>query len=285
MTILDVIKEQISNFDHIDVNPIFDVNKKTIGWNCIAYLSDGFPISGGTHINKDTALRVCVAEALERTFFYKISRNKLASEFLIKEFPTTCGFACGFEEEKTRYRAICEALERWAWSKWIDDGCNMPAIHNPKIDILSETLANNFVKRSYFLKSFNFQNLKLQLGIFIGETQTGVFAGSRVCTSNEDPWGHAIVEAFRNFRNFEVSKISNINLANVDIVRLRAIYFGTHKNDAWSQIENAKKMEWPEPSIRLLRKYDTQIPDVYLWRCILNDWISWYDGDETRFVY
>jgi len=260
MTLLDLIKSELPSFSHIDINPIFDSNQTTIGWNCVSYLSSGFPFSGGTHSNKDTALRICLAEALERTLVKKISKSAEADNFLIDNFPSTCGFACGFEDEKTRYRAICEGLERWAWSKWIDDGYNIPAVNDQKLDGLSQTLANKFIKQSYFLKRFNFQNLKLQLGIFIGETQTGVFAGSRVCTLNEDPWGHATIEAFRNFRNFEVSKIQNIDLSNVDIVRLRAIYFGTHNNDAWSQINKANNQKWPEPSIRLIKNTTLKSP-------------------------
>jgi hypothetical protein len=127
--------------------------------------------------------------------------------------------------------------------------------------------------------------MKVRFCVFLGETEHGVFAGSRVCNLNEDPWQHAVIEAFRNFRNYEVNDRSAIELKKEDIVRQRAVYFGSHKSEAFNQIENAKNTEWPSHSILLLKEFKTDIPQVFLWRCLLKDWLDWDSGDETRFVY
>lgn len=284
MSILEALQSNVKNFDRIDVNPIFDLNQNTIGFHAISYLKDGFPFSGGTHSDQNIALRICISEALERAFFLKISKGE-QDIFLIQEFPSTCGFACGFESDKTKYRAICEALERWAWSKWIDDGFQIRTIEAVKLDNLSEVLSVQFLNKHYYSINFEVLNMKVQFCVFIGETELGFFAGSRVCNISENPWPHAVIEAFRNFRNYELYNKSGLDIKKEDIVRQRAIYFGTHKSEALIQIQNAKKNQWPKPSIRLLKEYQTGIKQVYIWRCLMNDWLSWDSGDESRFVY
>lgn len=284
MNLLEIVQTNVANFDRIDINPIFNLDKETVGYHSVSYLKDGFPFSGGTHANQQTALRICIAEALERALFYKIIKNN-NNDFLTKEFPSTCGFACGFESDKTKYRAICESLERWAWSKWIDDGHQLNIKTEVHLDRLSEALAQNFIKRNYLYKNLEIQNMKVQFCVFLGETESGVFAGSRVCNLNEDPWQHAVIEAFRNYRNYEVTKKNNSDLKKEDIVRQRAVYFGDHKASAFDQIERANNSLWPSPSVLFLKEFNTNIPQVYLWRCLLNNWINWDFGDETRFVY
>lgn len=284
MNLLEVIRARVKNFDKIDVNPIFDEDQNKVGFHAISYLKDGFPFSGGTHSSQQIAIRICIAEALERTFFFNILLEN-NNDFLTNEFPSTCGFACGFEFEKTKYRAICEAIERWAWSKWIDDGFKLNIKFDVKLDSLSNALSMVFVKKKYYSIKLNILDMTVQFCVFIGETENGIFAGSRVCNINENPWTHAVAEAFRNFRNYETHQSSKLNSMNEDIVRRRAIYFGSHKIEAQNQIENAIKLHWPQPSIRILKEFKTGIPQVYLWRCLLNDWLDWDSGDETRFVY
>lgn len=285
MNLLEVIKQQVPDFSRVDVNPIFNDSKLVIGWTCVSYLMDGFPFSGGTHENKETAIRICVAEALERALFFKLSKSYLKDEYLISEFPSTCGFACGFENDKTALRALCEGLERWAWSKWIDSGHKIEIASDVNLDILSNELIKVFQKWTFYKKDFFINNTYLQFCVFVGETEFGAFAGSRVCGLQEDPWQHAIVEAFRNHRNFELFEKNKTSETKEDIVRLRAIYFGSNKASASRQILAAIEGSWPTPSIRLFKQINTKIPNVYLWRCILYDWISWDIGDESRFVY
>lgn len=285
MNFLEIIKQQIPTFSRMDVSPILNNLGLTVGWECNSYLENGKAFSGGTHIDREVAKRICVAEAIERALFFKIYKNKNNDNFLLSEYPSTCGFACGFDSPKTQSRAICEAVERWAWSKWIDSNYKLNQVKDPKIDTLSQVLVSRFKQARFFTKNFELSSLQLQFGVVVCETDLGVFAGSRVCGISEDPWSHAIIEASRNYQNFEYSKKNNENLSKGDFVRRRVIYFGTHKEEALEQIERAFKTDWQEPSIRLLKEYETGIDSVFLWRCILHDWIGWHEGDYARFVY
>lgn len=284
MNLLEVVKEQFPDFEKIDVNPIFDQDLKSIGWECNAYLKDGSAISGGAHLLKETALRICVAEALERALFQRIIRENRSEDFLIHEYPSTCGFAAGFENEKTKMRAICESVERWGWSQWIDFGYEMEIVQPVGLDILTTTIIHKFERIHFFKKIIRIYNHELQFCILVAEKDNGCFPGSRVCSLFENPWQHASIEAFRNYRNFNYAKKNPIDFRKKDIVFRRAIYFGTRKNEAFKQINNAKNKSWPNPKIKLIKDYFTNIDSVFLWRCILHDWISWDSGDEKRFI-
>lgn len=285
MNLLEIIKNEIPTFSRVDVSPIFNPSGVTVGWECHSYLENGKAFSGGTHIDKEVAKRICIAEAIERALFFKIYSNSVQDDFLLSEYPSTCGFACGFENPRTKARAICEAVERWAWSKWIDSKYKLDEVVVREMDSLSQTLSSRFKKVRFFHKNLAVNGLALQVGVVIGETDIGVFAGSRVCSSTETPWPHAIIEAFRNFQNFEYSKKNVESLTAGDFVRRRVLYFGTHRDEALDQIRSASNLVWPDPSIRLLREFKTEINNVFLWRCLLNDWIGWHVGDDKRFVY
>lgn len=285
MNFLEVIKQQIPTFDRIDINPVIDGKGVVVGWESISYLRNDQAFSGGTHVDKEVAKRICIAEAFERAFFFKIFGSKSSDDFLLSEFPSTCGFSCGFESEKVRLRAICEGVERWAWSQWIDFSFHMDEVEIEKVDALSDSLCRIFEKKRFFSRHFEICNLKLQLGIVVCETDQGIFAGSRVCSLMEDPWQHAIIEASRNYQNFRHFQENFLTLKKEDFVRRRAIYFGANKDEALAQIGSAIKNDWPSPTIRILKEYDTGIPNVFLWRCLLENWMGWHIGDEKRFVY
>jgi hypothetical protein len=65
----------------------------------------------------------------------------------------------------------------------------------------------------------------------------------------------------------------------------RLIYFSKNSSQALKQIAAATNPDWPNPEILLLREYDTQIDSVYIWRCLMKDFVGWHLGDEKRFVY
>ncbi|MNL52061.1 hypothetical protein D3C87_1752050 [compost metagenome] len=79
--------------------------------------------------------------------------------------------------------------------------------------------------------------------VFLGRKKNGVFAGSRVTSALDDPWEHAIVEAYRNLSNFKLQDATMLKSSSV--ITKRVFYFGEHFEEANHQIEMANKESWP----------------------------------------
>lgn len=251
---------------------------------------NGDSFSGGTSSDKEIALRIAVAESFERSLFYIIANDeKLKKEFEIIKFPSSSGFAAGFEDCSTRFRAICESVERWAWSKWIDEHFEiLEEVPNQKLSKLTNHLMNDFIDFKWLRKEFQIEvssteTMKLTLVIFLGLTEDGIFPGSRVSTNFDDLYEHPVIEAHRNLINFKINH-ENSNSAG-DIIEQRSMFFGKNKKIAINQIKKAIKKDWPNPSIFLLKKFETNIHEVFLYRCLLNDFVGWHEGARDRFVY
>ncbi len=280
------------NISLIDM-PIMDGSLQ-VGAEISLKLGSGEIIASGCGELKETALRICIAEAFERGLVMKINLDsKMKEAFHIDRNPTTCGFAAGFESEKTKYRAVAEGLERWAWSQWIDKKCalELSSLDKNKLNNLSKIFLSGFIDFNCYKKVFDLTidgtNQNFELFIFLGFTKDGIFPGSRV-TINGDPeenWNHSILEAHRCLKNFKLN--SNIDLYQDDIIAHRAIYFGRNKDLALKQIHASQQTNnlWPRPSIALLKEYTKYKINIYLWRCLMNDYQGWHIGDEKRFVY
>lgn len=95
----------------------------TVGWLSTAFTENGVPLGGGCAQSRTSARKIALAETLERAAFHKLKVSSEAeSQFRLLSFASTCGFAAGFEPQQTRFRSVCEAVERWARAKWIDEG-------------------------------------------------------------------------------------------------------------------------------------------------------------------
>ena len=143
---------------------------------------------------------------------------------------------------------------------------------------------SRFESVSFYEKQIHFAGQDYNVGILVGFHSQGAFAGSRACLKGDSPWMHAAVEASRNFKNYNYA-VRNKDFQSDNNVRQRAVYFGSHMLNAVRQIEIAKIIKWPTPQVRLIKSYNTKISGVFLWRCILHDWVGWHLGDEKRFVY
>lgn len=290
MNLLEELKNlnpEILEFIHQD---ILDHDGNTIGSRCYGMTSSGDVLSGGTASTKENALRIAVAEAFERSLFCKIiEQDNLKYDFNLINFPSTSGFAAGFDDSSTRFRAICEGVERWAWSKWIDQHFQIEKDTNEKkLSKLSSHLEKDFLECRWFKKDFEVEispkdKMNLSLVIFLGLTEDGIFPGSRVSTDQDDLYEHPIIEAHRNLINFKLHKIKPMQ--KMDIIEQRTMHFGNNKTNALSQIEKAIRIDWPKIELQILRKYETNIPDLFLYRCLFKDFIGWHAGDVDRFVY
>lgn len=280
-----------NRFGGITEQSIVNAENEIVGWNYFVNDKEGKPISGGTSSSKETALRIGVAEAFERGLARKCwASEKLKKDFFLEEFQSTCGFAAGFDDNSTRFRAICEGLERWAWSQWIDYNCHLPETAIPRnLNPLSKHLLNQFQSCRFYAKDLQLKveekTIDLRFSLFLGFNEHGVFPGSRVTTAIDDPWEHALIEAYRNLKNYNFFKSCPENLDQENIIALRSHFFAKNKDVALGQISNATKATWNEPEVLILKRMETEIPEVFLWRCLLKDFVSWDIGDEQRFVY
>ena len=288
MNKLDFLKKINSHFEGIKMQEILNESLVT-GYHCLVQDSSLQTFSGGTSSNKETAKRIAIAEAFERSFLDLIYSNPiLKNEYLLNEFPTSTGFAAGFHREQTRFRSLCEGLESWAWSKWIDNRYHIEKLEHPKnISSLAEGLLKNFKTFYWYKRKFEInvkdKILQLDFVVFLGCTDNGIFPGSRVSTQEDDLYEHPIIEAFRNLKNSELFQETNKKPS--DIIQERVIFFSKNNNLALDQILRADKINWPQPEIRLLSEYDTGHPEIFLYRCLMKDFKGWHEGDVTRFVY
>lgn len=267
-----------------------DSDNRIIGYKAISRCQNSLTISGGTSKDHYQAIRIAISEAFERIIVKKIFQDHvLKNEFLLNEYPSTSGFAAGFNKKNTQFRAICEGLERWSWSKWIDQSFKIDQIDEPSLlSELSMHFRKYFKQAYWFEKKFNLYAdslgfLNLHLVIFLGFTDEGVFPGSRVSTIDDNLYEHPVIEASRNYENYLLNKKTNIDSDN--IIKERVIFFGENKQIALKQVNQATKTDWPQPKIRLLKDYDTGHPEIFLTRCLMQDFIGWHEGDVTRFVY
>lgn len=285
MTYLEILKNSYTNFKEIVFSPLC-LEQLVVGWEAIAYTKEHFAIGGGTAVDKNTALRICVAECLERSIFRKIVSDPILSKkCMLQEFPTTCGFACGFEKQPTKDRSLAEAIERWAWSNWIDHHHSIAQISlSEKQSELFLRMIAEFETTQYYLKNFYINNREFQFGVVLGISNNGIFAGSRVCTMSESPWEHAAIESFRNYKNFQ-NKTNIQDNSDADFLKKRIHFFGNNLNSALTQIKNATKNEWPALELQLDIELPTNFDHLYLHRTLLKNWTPWNEGPDDRFVY
>ncbi len=282
-------------------------NNEIVGWHSTCFSGDKpLPLSGGTSADRATARKIAISEYFERRAFRKLKENN-SKDLFLDLFPSTAGFACGGSRTKVKWRAICEGLERWGISKWIDDKFLIPKLDESRDSIivspLGRALSKPFSRLHFFQKAFTFHNpieffelkealkqkssnvpLMFYLRIFIGETDQGVFCGSRVNPELETPWEHEIIEANRNFSNFGQILEGQIEVPKENWFLNRVHYFGLHKSKAFSQIEKATKLNWEMPRLLILKEIPMEQRGLYLWRCLFQDFKNWGDGPIDRFV-
>ena len=267
--------------------PISTASKDPIGWSALVLGKNGRPIGSGTACARELATRIAVAESiewLEREAGFSIEERKTLR---CDDYPTRCGFAAGFEREPTRMRANAEAVERWLWSKWIDSGFFIQETGRPNFSALGAHYAGQFDQVLYFEKivEHNMPGIpaSLRLGAVLAIRDGGAFPGSRVCSLNEDPWEHAVIEAWRHYNIFK-------NLRDrpdiYPILSQRLKYFGTNQAAAVTAVLQGRNKDWPTPEIELaIELRHPRIDGYSLFRVISKDYIPWHTGDYKRFIF
>ncbi|MFN3454321.1 MAG: hypothetical protein ACK41T_05120 [Pseudobdellovibrio sp.] len=266
-------------------------NNNIIGWQYTCHGENG-PIGSGVSSEKNIALRISIAEAFERLAVNKIAKSDLRIEYGLDIYGTTCGFAAGFDKYKTKLRSISEAIERWAWSKWIDDGYFINKVYAPKkLTLLGKYFQSHFDEvLHYQVPLILGEELQLQgmpqrvfLSITLGIKNNGIFPGSRIHFLGDEAWEHPLLEAWRHLKIYE----SPINLQEDTFVYGKIRYFGNHVDEALSQVNKANKKFLLSPELRLLKSHiiDNNDNTVFIWRSLMKNYIGWDQGEISRFVY
>lgn len=303
--LLSIVRELDDSYREISEQALIDSEDSLVGWRSYVLDNNLEPIGGGTSPDRLKARRIAVAEFIERRTVAQLFRNSIQKKsFKLDIIPTTSGFAAGFDREATRFRSICEGIERWAWSCWIDKKFLMPEISLPELTPIGRFHTKPFLKLRAYQRQIEVQ-VKVRgaspfqfpphdqdyahHGIFVfsvllGFTEQGVFAGSRVTTPEDDLWTHAAVEAWRNHNNFHLAHLSHPNPVGSDWLEKRVLYFGKNKREALRQIGQAKKSSWPTLQFDISQGIEP-FPGIYLWRTLCLDCWPWHEGPDHRFVY
>lgn len=285
---IDLIRSINPDFKEIEEAPVY-LNSQVVGWHSHIMNQSGVAVAGGCASEKPIARRIAVAELVERHVFDQLVANNLKN-FNLELFPTTCGFAAGFESKPTMMRSMCEAVERWAVAKWADEELYLDQVYldSEELSQLSISLLNEFERVLFFKKTFNvnFQNSSLELtfGAAVGLSGTGAFLGTRVCSVHESPWEHGLIEAWRHLGMYKKAKK---NIRTDDLYLNRVLYFGNHAEAFLSKMnQKSENFNWPTPVLQFLKPVQAYVPEgFYVWRGLCHDYIPWHLGSETRFVY
>jgi hypothetical protein len=266
---------------NVEINPF----GTPIGHHVTIFNKDGEALGGGCSERKEDALRVATAEIIERTLFKKISSSSKSLEFFLQSFPTTCGFAAGFDRKKTLGRSELESYERWAWSKWIDEKfyISSASIQAENLPPLTQFFRREFEEVHFYKLKFYKGSTPIYLGISLGFKNGGVFPGSRAALSENEIWPHALLESWRHYISFVHMK--KFSKEPTSIVDKRIALFGGDARHAIRQIPLAGEEIWPSPKVAFQRMMQVPGKEIYLARTLCEDFIGWHEGPASRFVY
>jgi hypothetical protein len=275
------------------LNPMIDsivefpiVENEDIGFQCIVYLRDDHPYSGGHHISKQIARRIAIAEAFERTTFEKIAGNShLSEQFLISNFPDTSGFAAGFDSQSAQARSFAEGLERWTRSTWYDQKLQTNYISANIPDGITDSAkfaVSQFDDHLFLIQDIKFGMKSFKYGLFLGFKDDGVFSGSRVVGLKGDIWTHASIEALRNLKTFKMDSHNSFSTQQNIIKKIN--FFGCHGDAVKEEILPFCNKNWPIPEI-LIQKQAPSVDGVYVWRTLFKNYVPFTLEPLSRFVF
>ncbi len=288
---LEVLEPYFSKKVFFDETPVLNEAKVVVGWHSYVFGGDAVSFAGGTHRNREVARRIALAEALERISLRPLIADKV-NQYGFDLYPSSSGCAGGFSREKTKFRATCEGLERWAWSQWIDKGYRIePTVVRPpeQFGPLALHLAESFDEVFLFSKKFaavelDGEALDLEFKAVLGVKGQGIFPGSRVTSHDDDGWTHGLIEAHRHLDLF--NRLKDTKMPDSDWYINRVRYFGNNAEGALRTVAGANNLDWPVPGKIIDLELPTVVPKkFYLHRCLFGDFKAWNRGDNTRFVY
>ncbi|SMF34912.1 hypothetical protein [Pseudobacteriovorax antillogorgiicola] len=276
-----LIAEIIPDLIRVEESPILN-EKENIGWHSSCICRGGV-VGNGTGSSRSLARSIALAEAIERSIFYRLSSEN-PKRFLFDEYPTTCGLAVGYDREKTRSRSISEAVERWAWSQWID---KQKFVEPVDISVKSKTaifFTSEFDELKFYrkvIKSSLFSGGEAEWIVALGLKNGGVYAGSNL-GYGENVVDHSIEEAWRCVRFTEQNPL----LRRTHIINERIIFFANNADIAFKQIPGVRRQgNWTTPKLIFDETVYEHNNRVFCHRALCDDFIPWNQGPVHRFVY
>lgn len=286
MNLLELLRSLDPSFFAIEEAPLLQ-NGETVAWESVFLNKHRDVIGGAVATDRALCRQIGLAETLERLLVSQLrKKGDQDKSLMLSLFPTSCGFALGFEPAGARRRSLFEGLERWVWSQWIDSGFRLDSVSvdSRHLSPMAQYYRSLFDEVLFFRKSFEFPYLNdgpVQIGITIGLKKQGAFAGSRVDVKDADVWSHALSESGRHFLRFQKLKKDS----KFDLVDARLAYFGAHAESALAQIRSARKDDWPTPKTLISKEVERLPQGISLYRSLFQDYIGWHEGNADRFVY
>jgi hypothetical protein len=259
-------------------------------WQSTVVDKDRFPLASGMANNREQARRIACAEFIERTTYFDLKKEDFATitKWGLDVHPTACGFAAGFDSTNVAHRSICEALERWVMSLWIDDHYYIEKLNEAKIndsvDPFSRFLVSHFDRIEYYLKTvivpFDSMFLQIQVGQTLGIKGKGVFPGSSAQIGDGNIWQHALLESYRH-----LMAVKNNPIQGNQFPENRVRYFAENAETAFKAVNRAHKKDWPLPAVSVHQLMQVSGENIFVARTIFNGWKSWSEGPLDRFLY
>jgi len=272
--------EFFPDFSHLQESSLKSGDLDSL-WQVTALDKDGVPFGSGFSKELKTARKIAVAEYIERNFVLSLKGSAESENWKFDKFPTSCGFAAGFDPLNTQIRSIGEAIERWALSQWIDIDRYIEQVMSPVWPRDSANLVGAFEEILVFKKEFiytvNSKMIPYQLCVVLALSGSGAFIGSGVRSNFQDAMTHALVEAHRHLlistqeRNFNIYPYNRIK------------FFSENRSAALAAIHREKTTEWPQPVLEFQRSYQNEL--FCITRTIFKDWIPWERGSIDRMLY
>lgn len=235
----------------------------------------------------ELAKKKAFSELNERYIVCQLNNNYIENDPWGLKFDGSCsGFALGYSREKTILRSICEAIERWTLSKWIDEGLNLNQTEDlKKLDLYQNAIAKHFSHCTSYFKvipvNLHDKIIQVYVTVVLAWTKQGVFAGYGSKLNLYDSLNHAAIEALRNF-------LIDKNQQKRDFFPYNRITFFANNRELAESIINtnttkSETSKWPFPTLKVC--HTEQFHDFWVTRTIFNDWQPWQLGTEKRFLY
>lgn len=277
---IDRLIQSFPNFSHLEES-VLGAGGSESYWQVTALNKDGNSVGSGFSKDLNNARKIAIAEYIERNFVLDLKKSSQKNEWELEAFPTSCGFAAGFDLVNTKIRSVGEAIERWALSQWIDKGCYLEKDHLGIWSDESSRLLNSFDSIDIFKKDFLYvldnKILPYQLCMVVAFKDKGAFVGSGVRFDYKEAKAHALLEAHRHLliskqdRNFSIFPYNRI------------MYFANNKAIAANLIKTKRTKPWPKPVVKFQRSFQSEL--FCITRTIFEDWVPWECGAIDRMLY
>jgi hypothetical protein len=276
-------------FELVEEAPLATAGGPTFAWHATAMGAAGEPLGSGMARTRTLARQIAIAEAIERAVARRLAQME-ASAWALDRYPSTCGFAVGQAAESARRRAICEAVERWIWEQWIEEGAEVPEV-DPQV-VLGNSLVRLLLEPFQSLRCFSLSlaapselaGATLRFAAIVAFGSGGAFAGSRVAVEDheEDPWEHAAIECRRNLI---VASGEATSWAGRNFIEARVRHHARDAADALEALARQRRPTILAPRLSLLREGRDLGFGWRVARAVCAGLRGWHVGDERRFVY